>query len=77
VGIRAGATLLTEYRLPSISELLPTPSLTASTTAYHTTQTTYHQPITIHKIEVRADKQEQITKELVRKLKLKHLANPS
>ena len=77
VGIRAGATLLTEYRLPSISELLPTPSLTASTTAYHTTQTTYHQPITIHKIEVRADKPEQITKELVRKLKLKHLANPS
>ncbi|RLI77973.1 phage tail tape measure protein [Archaeoglobales archaeon] len=76
MGIRAGTTLLTEHHLPSISELLPTPSLTAPTTTYHTTQTTYNQPITIHKIEVKADKPEQITKELVRKLRLRHLANP-
>jgi|GEM_PF-2832559 len=76
MAIRAGTTLLAEHRLPSASELLPS-QLTSAPTTYHTTnQTTYNQPTTIiHKIEIKADRPEDITKELVRKLRLKHYAN--
>jgi len=76
MGLKAATTLMTEHRLPTMGEILPTPSprpISASTTH----QTVHNQPITIHKIEVKADRPEDITKELVRKLRLKHLANPA
>jgi phage-related minor tail protein len=40
------------------------------------TQTTYNQPITINKLEIKTDNPDQFFKEFIRKLKLKHYANP-
>ncbi|RLI74980.1 phage tail tape measure protein, partial [Archaeoglobales archaeon] len=77
MGIKAATTLLTEHRHPTMGEILPTPSQLISAPTYQTTnQTTYNQPTTIiHKIEIKADRPEDIMKEFVRKLRLRHMAN--
>jgi|Deesub1362B_J571_1020462.scaffolds.fasta_scaffold00598_12 hypothetical protein len=81
--LTAGIAYLPKLATVKPTEILPSPSeLIPATTTYQTminqpvTQTTYNQPITIGKIEIKADNPEQFYKEFIRKLKLKHLASP-